>query len=383
LNSRERLLMALAHREPDRVPFDVGGAAQTGMHVAAYRAVRRRLGLPAREARAAHITAQMAVLDEDFLDKLGVDTRFIPRRSTLPEMARLHDEGEYWGHTDEWGVAWRMPKKDGLYYDMHSHPFDVAEIRERADSYSWPDPRAAWRFEGIREQAKRARENGKLVVVNGLCAGILEVYSWLRGYTRFYCDLASEPETAAFFLDKLADLKAAFWEQALAEAGEYIDVVNETDDLAGQDGPLFSPRTYRELVKPRHRELFARIKRAAPDVRIFLHSCGAVRQFIPDFIEMGVDILNPIQVAAKDMDLRELKREFGKDIVFWGGGIDAQHVLSNETPEKIRDAVRRHIDILAPGGGFVFAADHVVQADVPPENFVAMWEAVRTFGGYS
>jgi uroporphyrinogen decarboxylase len=140
---------------------------------------------------------------------------------------------------------------------------------------------------------------------------------------------------------------------------------------------LLSPRSYRQLIKPRHRELFAAIKRAAPHVKVFFHSCGAIRPLIPDLIEIGVDILNPVQLGARGMDGRELKREFGKDLVFWGGGIDTQQTLVKGTREQIRAEVRRNIEALAPGGGFVFAAQHVIQPDVPPENFMTMWEAVR------
>ena len=381
MNSRERILEAINHHEPDRVPFDVGGTAQTGIHVIAYGALRRYLGMPEADVQAERLNTQTAALHEDFLDRLQTDARFIPRLLTAGEAVQFRDEGAYREYTDEWQIGWRMPNEDGLYFDMYSHPFDVAAVAAALNRHTWPEPTAPWRFEGMRERARRARAKGKLVVVNGLGSGVMETYAWLRGFSRFYMDLVAEPKTAALFLDKVVELKAAYWEKALAEAGEYIDVINETDDLAGQDGPLMSPDTYRRLIKPRHRELYSEIKKAAPHVKLFLHSCGAVREFIPDFIELGVDIFNPIQVAAKGMGLAALKREFGNDITFWGGGIDTQNVLAQADPCEIREAVRRHIDILAPGGGYVFATDHITQADVPPENFVAMWEAVRTFGG--
>jgi len=166
----------------------------------------------------------------------------------------------------------------------------------------------------------------------------------------------------------------------LSEVGDLVDVVIEADDMAGQGRLLFSPNTYREFVKPRHTRLFSAIKRRAPNVKILFHSCGAVRPLIGDLIEAGVDILNPVQKSAAGMDLLELKREFGNDIVFWGGGVDTQYALPRGTPAEVRADVRRTVEALAPGGGFVFATIHNAQADVPPQNFMAMWEALQEYG---
>jgi uroporphyrinogen decarboxylase len=160
-----------------------------------------------------------------------------------------------------------------------------------------------------------------------------------------------------------------------------VDLVIEADDLAGQQALLMSPRTYRQVIQPRHKRLFSFIKAQAP-VKVFFHSCGAVRQLIPDLIEIGIDILNPVQISAAGMDLRELKREFGQELVFWGGGVDTQGVLGAASPQEVKEHVRRNIGALAPGGGFVFAAVHDIQADVPPENIMAMWEAWEEYGVY-
>jgi uroporphyrinogen decarboxylase len=183
-------------------------------------------------------------------------------------------------------------------------------------------------------------------------------------------------------LDRLVEFKCAFWERALSEVGDLVDVVIEADDLAGQQALLLSPRSYRTLIKPRHQRLFSFIKDQAP-VKIFFHSCGAVRPILGDFIDAGIDILNPVQISAAGMDLRELKAEFGRDVVFWGGGVDTQWVLGSGTPEQVREDVRRNIEALAPGGGFVFAAVHDIQANVPPENIVAMWQAWQEYGAYA
>jgi uroporphyrinogen decarboxylase len=183
-------------------------------------------------------------------------------------------------------------------------------------------------------------------------------------------------------MDRVLEIKTAYWERALAEAGDYVDVVVLGDDLAGQERLFMSPETDRRLIKPRHRELHAAIKRAAPHVRIFFHSCGAIRPRIPDLIEVGVDILSPVQVSAPGMNPFQLKREFGQDIVFWGGGVDTQRVLGFGTTTEVVDDVRRNIDALAPNGGCIFATVHNIQANMPPENIMAIWRTLRQYGAY-
>jgi uroporphyrinogen decarboxylase len=391
MNSRDRCLASLDHREPDRVPFDLGGSAQTGIHVTAYARLRRHLALPEREPRLRNLVGQIAEPEEDLLDRLRVDTRLVPQGAPFlgrapgggnPDGPDVREEDDSWTFTDEWGIGWRMPKEGGFYFDMVRHPFDGENVEEREKNYCWPDPLAPRRFAGLRERIQAARRKGKLVVLNGPCAGILEVYSWLRGYLRFYLDLAESPRIVERFLDRLLEFKSAFWASALAEFGDSVEVVNEADDLAGQNGLLLSPDTYRRLIKPRHARLFAAIKKAAPRVKIFFHSCGAVRPLIPDLIEAGVDILNPLQLSAKGMNPFELKKEFGRDLVFWGGGVDTQGIFTTGTPREIRDHVRENIEALAPGGGFVLATVHNTQANVPPQNFMAMWETLQEYGIY-
>ncbi len=363
------------------MPFDLGGTVASGMHVHAYRQLRHYLALPEVPIRLEQVHSQMARLDDDLLDRLGVDTRFIGRRSTTPELIHPQLAGDYLTYEDEWGIGWRMPALGGLYFDAYLHPFDVDDIREPLAAFRWPDARDPWRFELLRAQAEEARAKGKATILLGLCAGTTEQYTSLRGYLRYYTDMGADTQNAEFFLDKMLELKAAFWQQALDRVGDLIDVVNESDDLAGQQSMLMSLKAYRKLVKPRHRELFATIKRSAPHVKLLLHSCGAMRPVIPDLIEIGVDILNPIQLGAQGMDGAGLKRDFGKDLVFWGGGVDTQATLVRGTPDEVRAEVRRNIETLAPGGGYVFAAQHVIQPDVRPENFMAMWETLQQYGG--
>jgi uroporphyrinogen decarboxylase len=381
VNSRERVQLALGHREPDRVPFDLGGTGLSSIHVTAYENLRRTLGMPNVATRVAAVAEQLAMVDEDIAERLRTDVRPVLRGNASAFEYVYRDEGDYKAYTDEWGIGWRMPKDGGFYYDMYHHPLAHADSLDDLKAYPFPDPLDDGRFAPLRAQAEAAAARGKAVALAGPCAGIAEVYSWLRGYEEYYIDLARNQNWVAYMLDRLVDFKCAFWERALSEIGDLVDVVIEADDLGGQHSLLMSPKTYRQVIKPRHSRLFAFIKEQAP-VRIFYHTCGAVRALIPDLIDAGIDILNPVQLSAAGMDPNELKREFGKDLVFWGGGVDTQRVLGTGTVEEIGEHVRRSIEALAPGGGFVFAAVHDIQANVPPENIMAMWEAWATYGDY-
>ena len=381
MSSRARVHLALNHQVPDRVPLDVGGTGLSTIHVDAYRRLRQYLGLPRIETRVMAMAEQLAFVDEDVARHLDTDFRAV-----VPGLAQgfsyaFEDQGAYQAYTDEWGIGWRRPKQGGFYYDMYYHPLAAADSWNELLAYPFPDPLDEGRFATLRAQAGSAASLGKAVVLAGPSAGIAEVYSWLRGYEQFYVDLALNKRYVAGMLDRLVEFKCAFWERALREVGDLVDVVIEADDLAGQNALLFSPQTYRSLIKPRHRELFSFIKSQAP-VKVFFHSCGAVRPLIGDLIDAGIDILNPVQVSSRGMNPHELKREFGRDVVFWGGGVDTQRVLGSGTPESVREDVRRNVDALAPGGGFVFAAVHDIQADVPAENVMAMWDAWRDHGVY-
>lgn len=382
MNSRERVLKTLNHQEPDRIPFDLGATIATGIHTTAYRRLRRYLGLPAVEPRIEDVIQQLAAIDDDVAERLQTDCRNVAPRASGIYNLDFRDEGDYTAYTDEWGIDWRMPKSGGFYYDMVRHPLAEAESVADVADYAWLDAADPYRFSGLRERARAAQAQGKLVILGGLCAGISEMHSWLRGYSQYYTDFYLNPELSEHLMDRVAELKMAYWERALSEAGEHVDVVIEADDMAGQDRLLFSPDIYRRFVKRRHARIHAFIKQQAPAVKIWFHSCGAIRPLIGDLIETGIDILNPVQKSATGMDLVELKRDFGDALTFWGGGVDTQRVFGTGTPQEVRDDVKRSIDALAPGGGFVFATVHNTQANVPPENFVAMWETLQEYGRY-
>ncbi|NLG74531.1 MAG: hypothetical protein GX495_21110 [Chloroflexi bacterium] len=386
MNSRERVLLALNHKEPDRVPFDLGGTVATGIQARAYTRLRDYLGLPKKEAKIIDILQQLAQVDQDVMDRLGADVNNVAPRSSASFNIEINEseDGRYYYFYDEYGVGWRMPKDGGMYYDMFYHPLAGNVTLEQVENYPLPDPLDPSRFAGIREAARRViEEEQRALVIGNISAGIFELYMWLHGFKDGYADWAGNQPLAQKMMRRFLDLQLAYWEKMFdVMQGIPIDVVHMADDVAGQYNMLISPSSYRKYLKPLHKELFDFIH-SRSDAKIFLHSCGAIRKIIPDLIEIGVDILNPVQVNAADMDSASLKQEFGKDIVFWGGGVDTQSVFDeSHTPDEVRRDVRKRLEDLMPGGGFVFATVHNIQGNVPPENIMALWETVQEYGVY-
>jgi uroporphyrinogen decarboxylase len=386
MNSRERVLTALNHKEPDRVPFDMGGTVVTGIQAKAYCRLRKYLGLPEKEVTIIDILQQLALVDDDVMERLGVDVRNVSPRSTASFKIELKEtpDKQYRFFYDEYQIGWRMPIDGGLYYDMFEHPLSGEITAPTVEKYVLPDPLDPARFAGLQEASLKVLEQEKrALIIGNMSAGIFELYMWTRGYKDGYADWAGNPELARKILRKYMDLQMAYWEKMFeVMKGIPIDVVQMADDLAGQNGMLISPNSYRKILKPLHKEMFDYIH-SKTDAKIFVHSCGSVRAVIPDFIEIGVDILNPVQVSAARMDSMELKREYGKDICFWGGGVDTQNAFDeNHTPDEVRADVRKRLEELMPGGGFIFNTVHNIQGNVPPENIMAMWDTLQEFGRY-
>jgi len=379
MNSRQRILTALQHKRPDRVPLDLGGT-QTGITVTAYNSLKDYLGMK-EENKIIDTMQQIVKPSEEILKRFRIDTRYIyPRPPSCWELKIREDDYGY-TYVDEWGITLRMPKVEGYYYDMVEHPLKESSVKDLA-YYPWPDPHDPGRVEGLEEEAERLYENTDYALVTGIAGSMFELSWYLRGFERFLTDLVVNQDFAEALLDKLLEFWLGFFDRFLASVDEYIQVVVVGDDLAMQEGPLISLDLYRKLIKPRQKELFSFIKKRTP-AYLFYHSCGSVSQFIPDLIEVGVDILNPVQVSAKNMDTYRLKKEFGHEISFWGGGCDTQKTLSFAKPQEIKREVKRRMRDLAPGGGFVFTQVHNIQPGVPPENIVAMLEAASEYGRYT
>ncbi len=381
MDSRARVHAALAHRESDRIPRDLGAVRMTGIHVRAYAGLRGALGLPGRPVRVGDLSQQLAVVDEDVATALRLDVRGIEPRPPSGYRREIVDAEDGLAYVDEWGVRRHMPR-DGFFFDPSSTPLAGEIDAGHVARFGWPDGGDPARRTGIANEARRViAEEGRAVYVGSVCAGLTEMLFRLRGFEDGYMDLAADPALARSLMERVLEVKLAWWGAVLPELGDAVDVVGEADDLGGQATPLFSPRTYRALVKPLHAELVAFI-RERTRAKILFHSCGAIRELLPDLVEIGVDVLNPVQVSAAGMETAALKQDFGRDLVFWGGGVDTQGVLGSAAPDEVREDVRRRIGDLAPGGGFVFASVHNVQANVPPENIAAMWRAVDTWGSY-
>ncbi len=383
MTSRERLLTALDHREPDRVPLDLSGTHVTGITKRAYAGLRDALGLECREPLVVDDIQQVVVPHDDVIVRLGVDVKGLFPITSNSILAPPTDTGDAWEYRDEWGLTHRMPKDPGLYYSLVRSPLDGTDVTA-ADvaSHAWPVPDDLSRVAGLRAQAEAHRQAGYGVVLKGLCAGLCEMACRLRGMENLLCDLMLDRPLAEALLDKVLELKIRFWEMALGELGDVVDAILEADDYGTQDSQLVPPALFREVFLPRLAELFECIHRAAPGSKLLFHSCGSVREILPDLIEAGVEILNPVHIAAAGMEPVALKRDFGDALSFWGGGVDTQHTLPHGTPGEVRDEVRRNVESLMPGGGYVFNTVHNIQADVPPANMVAMYEALAEYGRY-
>jgi len=381
MTPRERVLTALNHKEPDRVPIDLGGTWVTTIHTDAYQELAKYIGLPAAVKIRSFITNTVSV-DRKILEFFKIDIRSVSPE--LPENWRegVHEDKSYTYYLDEWGIRWRKPKKNGYYYDIENHPLSQASVKD-LQHYEWPDPTHLARVQGMRKRAEHLYKNTDYAIVGDVGeAGIFEQCWFLRGMDNFCMDLISNPKFAESLMDIVLQIQKGIYEIYLREIGNYIHVVTIGDDIAGQRGPLISPELYKKIVKPRHRELLQFIRKHT-QAKIFFHSCGAVKRFLPDFIEMGVDIINPVQVSAKGMDIREIKKEFGQDLVFWGGGCDTQKILPFGKKSDVEKEVKKRIDELAAGGGFVFAPVHNIQRGTPPENIIAMYHTAVNFGKYS
>jgi uroporphyrinogen decarboxylase len=381
-----RVLAALEHREPDRVPFDMGGALVTGIAVRALRALKQYLGLPG-ETRLLDQVTQLAVADDEIADRLQVDVRTVKpcppgERGFAEDLGRV---GDHYRLIDEWGMGWQMPVNGGHYYDLYLSPLAGCERPGDVERYPWPNPLDSARYVGMKATFERiVHEERRFPFLERMSSGMWEHAMWMTGYEKFFSDMLYNKKLVHAIMSKILEIKMAYWGKALETVGEQTVVVSEADDLGGQKSLLVSLRMYQELVWPYHKRLFDFIRsKAKGKAYIFFHNDGAIYPTIPLLIEAGVDILNPWQVNCAGMDdTAKFKREYGRDLTVWGGSCDTQRVLPFGTPDEVRAETRRRIDDLAPGGGFIFAPIHIIQAGVPPENIVAWWETLQEYGKY-
>ena len=382
MNSRERIFKALNHEESDRIPFDLAGTTWTGITNTAYQNLRKYLGKAESSPEWSDVIQQIVVPSEDILNELKVDTRGVfPLTSHNWDVySKLKEYDNYFEYVDEWHFTHHFPK-NGYWFSLVKNPLKEIDFEAEnvVENFKWPNPSDERRFISLREKAIRFRDADKIVITKGFCAGLFEMHQRVRGMENAMLDPFMFPVNSDKLIGKLADLKIEFWDVLLNEVGDVVDIAGEGDDYGTQQSQLISPEHFREYYKSHFVRVLNFIKKRAPNVKLMFHSCGNVRPIIPDLIEMGVDILNPVHVNASGMEPVQLKKEFGNDIVFWGGGVDTQKVLPSGSVQDVKDDVKRNIEALAPGGGFVFNTVHNIQAEVPPQNIMAMWETLMAY----
>lgn len=382
MNSRERVLLALNHKEPDRIPIDLGGTIITSIHREAYTKVKQKLGMKVEDLKLCDYVQQLPYVDEDLLKRFEVDFRIVQLPAATAPGLKYFEEGEYYAFIDRWGSKLHMPKSGGFYFDWVDFPIKEPTM-EALDNYQWPKPDPLELNQQLRAQAKYLYENTDYALVGSgvIGGGIFEQPARVMGLTDFLMALASEPAFADRLMEQITDIYIESCNNYLDQVGEYLQVFTYWDDVNTQNGWMISPEVYRRMIKPKEKRLVEAIKRKT-NAKLFFHGCGAAFDLIPDLIELGFDIINPVQTSAKGMDPKRLKATYGKDIVFWGGGVDSQKTMPFGTPQQVRDEVRQRIDELAPGGGFVFATVHNIQANDPPENIIAAFETALEYGRY-
>lgn len=409
MTSRERVLKAFEFQSSDRIPIDFSGHRSSGLSASIYAGLRKALNLPAKPVRIYDPIQQLAVLDEDVLDYFGVDTIELGRAFAaedehwqpwvlpdgqdcfMPAWINLEREETRWIIRSESGkIIAQMP--DGaqffeqVFYPFYEDGTDESDVTGAMKESMWhtvaspPGPLA----EGdqgkalLAEKAAKLRQSTDRAIIGLFGGNLLESGQMLFRNDKFLLNLAMDPDGVHSFLDRLVEIHLASLERFLGAVGDSIDIILFGDDLGMQSGPQLSPEMYREYFKPRHQLMWDTAKKLA-DVKVMLHCCGGVRELLPDLIDAGLDTINPVQTTARGMEPEALKRDFGKDIVFWGGGCDTQQVLPNGTPEEVYKHTTEQLEIMSPRGGFVFQQIHNILPGVSPENIMSMFQAVKDF----
>jgi len=376
MNSRERVLTALDHHEPDRVPITIGGSAQKFSKTVIDKLVRR-YGIPENSLRPVFAQFRFEYISEPLWERLGADFRHVYWQPERTFNLTLQKKGV--SYIDEWGLDYDFSKGQGVNaFQCRRSALRDASVQD-LDRYPWPSPEAYDRTVGMREEAIRLYEGTQYAVAAYRHGGIFDFASYLRGVDRFLVDLLKNKDFAHHLLGKITETIKSYYQHLMKAVGGYVHVVEIADDLGTQNGPLISPYTYDEFIKPCHADLVRTIKEKYPNVKVMIHCDGGVRPLLPSFIDAGIDILNPVQVTAKGMEPETLKKDFGKDLAFQGG-IDTQQILRTGSPEEVAEEVKRMIDVMSPGGGYLLGPSHNFLPDIPIENIVAMFATAQSYG---
>ena len=373
MTPRERVLTAFAHQEPDRMPVDLFGTACCLMDPA-YFALRDHLGLQG-DGRVFRKGQALSYYDDRILEILEVDFPRVWLREPINWQPQVIAADTV---TDEWGLHL---KRVGDTLNVINAPLETATISDLA-KYPWPNPYDPGRVAGLAEEAKRLRETTECAIsARSPFYGIFEIAQRLRGVQQFLLDLAMDKQFATALVHQIKDVMLGFFDAYLGAVGPYVDMVEHSDDLGSQAGPLISPKTFKEIIAPARKELNDLIKRKAPNAKVFLHSDGSVFKMIPHLIEIGVDVLNPVEPDAAGNDAQNLKKTFGSELVFHGH-LDTKGALRGSLND-VRAEVRRVFDNMGPGGGYIMAPTNHLQVDVPPDHVVELYRYAHAYGQYS
>ena len=378
MTSRDRVLAALAHEQPDRVPIIVGTSNTTGIKMGAYRRLKAALGVEAPE-RYIYEWPELgtAAIDETVLVRLRGDARGVLDRFPDDVYRRNAARAPHAPFIDDWGTG-QVEIAPGSWFPG-VHPMKDASSLDALERYPWPDMDDPTRVAHVAAEAARlAEENRYAIMATPWLLFPLERACAMQGMDTFLMHMALSPEFARALLTRIAALCKQLMGHFLGECGDLIDIIKIGDDLGTQDRLLMSPAMFRAILKPIHADYIAFI-RERTRARVFFHTDGDVFDLVDDFIDIGVDILNPVQTSAGRMsNLAELKRRYGSRLAFCGA-IDTHRVLPTGTPDEVRREVNRVLDIMAPGGGYLVASVHTIMDDVPPGNIVAMADAVAEY----
>lgn len=398
MNHRERVMAAIHHKEPDRLPVDLGGMRSTGIMVQSYAALKSHLKITEGDLRIFDTMQQLAYVEAPIRERFGLDVVILDaglvagwRDYTLPDgqqtkiSADFRSEpdgegGEY--ALDETGRRVQHRPASSFYFDPVYFPLAEVDTIEVLQQLPTPPLLSDEYLTRLQTEAKRLYEETDYAILGSFGGAFLEEGQFLRGWANFMMDLAGDPQFAEALLDRVLDYHLRNVELYLDAVGDYIQIIQMGGDLGTQNGPQLRPEMYYQVIQPRQKELWGRIHALKPDLAVFLHCCGGIYELLPGIIEAGCDIINPVQTNAKGMDPVRLKNEFGSDLCFWGGGCNTQEVLPFGTPEEVYEDTKTNIEIFKPGGGFVFCQIHNIQAQVPPENIIAMYQAVQDHWTY-
>lgn len=371
MTSRERVLAAVSHQQPDRVPIDLGSTRDSSIVVEGYSRLKQHFGINGPN-RLCDRMMRVVDVDEAILSALSIDTRSVFASPLVVDELSLEDEAKY---TDGWGVE-RIKAKGAHYYDQLSYPLSGEISVSDIARYPWPDPDAPQYLNGLKARVAWIRENTDCAAVLTLPAPFVHLSQYLRGFEDWYCDFMENTTVLEALFDAVLEVTMRLAENILREVGSDVDIVICADDLGTQNSLQVRHEQYAKYIKPRHAKYFRQIHNMT-EAKLLFHSCGSLADILDDLVEIGVDILNPIQVTATGMEPSRLKKAYGGKLAFWGA-MDTQNVLPHGSVDDVKRMVKQRIEELGQGGGYVLSSCHNIQPDVPLENILAMFSHAVT-----